>query len=159
MIAVMPYLNEDGKNSSSRIPSVGIDRLIEDLALQSRDDSVPAPEAVKRHVLQRIDQEPARVETDLKGKIQAINPAFSGLCGYSFQEVKGRKPGTFLQGADTDPAAVQALRDAIAALCPVEVTLTNYHKDGSPYDVWISITPRVDADGKVVGFSAIEKKL
>ncbi len=159
MISVVPYINEDAKSSSPRIPAVGLDRLMEDLVMQNREDISPAPEAVKRQVFQRIDQEPARVETDLQGRIQSINPAFSGLCGYSFQEVQGRKPGTFLQGEETDAAAVQALRDAIAAMCPVEVTLTNYHKDGSPYEVWISITPRVDAEGKVVGFSAIEKKL
>ncbi len=159
MIAVMPYLNEDGKSAASRIPSEGLERLMEDLALQNREDCPPVPETVKRHVLQRIEQEPARVETDLQGRIQAINPAFSGLCGYSYHEVKGRKPGTFLQGPETDANAVQTLRDAIAALCPVEVTLTNYHKDGSPYQVWIAISLRVDADGKVVGFSAVEKKL
>jgi len=159
MIAVMPYQNEEGKSSSSKTPPAGLDQLMEDLAMQNREENTPVPEEVKRQVLQRIDQEPARVETDLQGRIQAINPAFSGLCGYSFQEVQGLKPGAFLQGEETDAAAVQTLRDAIAAMCPVDVTLTNYHKNGSPYEVWISITPRLDAEGKVVGFSAVEKKL
>jgi PAS domain S-box-containing protein len=159
MIAVVPYLCEEGKSSPRRIPASAIDRLMEDLALQDHQATPPPSEALRRQVFERIDQEPARVETDLQGRIQAINPAFSGLCGYSFQEVKGRKPGSFLQGPETDAAAIQTLRDAIAALCPVDVSLTNYHKNGSPYKVWISITPKRDEDGKVVGFSAIEKKL
>jgi len=158
MIAVVPYLCEEGKPSPVPMSTSGLDRLMEDLTLHKYQDSPSAPEALRRQVLQRIDQEPARVETDLEGRIQAINPAFSGLCGYSFQEVKGRKPGSFLQGPETDEAAIQTLRDAIAALCPVEVNLINYHKDGSPYKVWISITPKVDDDGKVIGFCAIEKK-
>lgn len=158
MIAVVPYLCEETKPLSVPVSASGLDRLIEDLTLQNHQDSPSAPEALRRQLFQRIDQEPARVETDLEGRIEAINPAFSGLCGYSFQEVKGRKPGSFLQGPETDAAAIQTLRDAIAALCPVDVTLINYHKDGSPYKVWISITPKVDDDGNVFGFCAIEKK-
>ncbi|MEX1120039.1 MAG: PAS domain-containing protein [Terrimicrobiaceae bacterium] len=159
MIALMPNFNEEGKSSSPKIPEAGMERLLEDLVMQTREENICVPETLKRRVFERIDQEPARVETDLHGCIEAINPAFSGLCGYSFPEIQGRKPGTFLQGPETDAVAVQTLRDAIAALCPVEVTLTNYHKNGSPYKVWIAITPRRDADGNAVGFTAVEKKL
>ena len=44
-------------------------------------------------VLLRLEAEPARVFTDEEGGIIAINPAFSNLCGYTFGEIKGKKPG------------------------------------------------------------------
>ena len=41
-----------------------------------------------------------------------VNPAFERTTGYSREEVQGRNC-RFLQGPDTDPAAVQAVRDAL----------------------------------------------
>jgi PAS domain S-box-containing protein len=157
MIAVVPYTNMDGK--SPRNPQTGMSRLIEDLSFQADERVTTPPESLKERLMRKIEEEPARVQTDLCGRIVSINPAFSQLCGYQFQEIKGRKPGTFLQGEGTDPLAVKTLRKAIAARKPVDVTITNYHKDGSPYQVWISITPRFDEAGEVIGFLAIERKV
>jgi PAS domain S-box-containing protein len=157
MISVVPYMNLDGKPSPT--DQSGLDHLIEDLSIFATDDVKQPPKAVFNNLIRRVSSEPARVETDLEGRILAINPAFSALCGYSFPEIAGRKPGSFLQGAETESDAVMALRSAIAAREAVEVHLTNYHKDGSPYHVAISITPRANEEGDVIGFQAIERKL
>ncbi len=157
MIAVVPYMNLDGKPSPTH--RTGLDHLIEDLGNFASEDVKHPPKTVFGNLIRRVSSEPARVETDLDGCILAINPAFSALCGYSFPEIAGRKPGSFLQGEETESDAVIALRSAIAAREAVEVHLTNYHKDGSPYHVAISITPRVNEIGDVIGFQAIERKL
>lgn len=157
MISVLPYMNIDGQPSSPR--RSGLDYLIDDLGKYSTDRAKQPPKAVYENLMRRVENEPARVETDLNGRILAINPAFSVLCGYSFPEIAGRKPGSFLQGAETEQDAVATLRAAIAAREPVEVHLTNYHKDGSAYHVAISITPRTNESGDVIGFQAIEEKL
>jgi PAS domain-containing protein len=58
-------------------------------------------ERILDRVIGRIASEPARVRTDAHGHVTQINPAFSGLCGYTFEEIRGRKPGSLLQGLET----------------------------------------------------------
>lgn len=130
----------------------GLRRLVGDL------ENLPAPGHLKQAVLRRIETEPARVETDRHGGIVAINPAFTGLCGYHFSEIRGRKPGSFLQGAGTDPAVVATLRQAVKNGEPCTVEILNYHKDGSPYRVRISLEP-IHTDGELTGFRAAETAL
>ena len=110
-------------------------------------------------VLMRIDAEPARVFTDENGGIIAINPAFSNLCGYTFAEVKGKKPGSFLQGPATTPESIATLRTAIQTRTPCVTEVLNYHKDKTSYRVQIELQPWVDESSSLKGFTAIERKL
>ena len=110
-------------------------------------------------VLMRIEAEPARVFTDEKGEIIAINPAFSNLCGYTFGEIKGKKPGTFLQGPATTPESIAILRTAIQTGTPCVTEVLNYHKDKSVYRVQIELQPWADESSSLKGFMAIERKL
>lgn len=145
-------------NESSSAGNPKFSRLMADLDLVSPDDHAAPPESLRQRLFHRIESEPARVETDAEGNITAINPAFSALCGYSFPEIRGRKPGSFLQGPETDPSEVSKVREALAGARTVAVELVNYHKDGSPYRVKIWIEPRVDpATGLLRGFGAIER--
>ncbi len=56
--------------------------------------------------------------------------SFCDLTGYSHAEVLGRNC-RFLQGMQTDDAAVATLRDGIRAGLDVSTTLVNYRKDGT----------------------------
>jgi PAS domain S-box-containing protein len=120
---------------------------------------LPAPESLKSKVLSRIESEPARVTTDAGGCITAINPAFSGLCGYSFDEIRGKKPGSFLQGEETDPKAVEWIRESVRNGKACVTEMINYHKNGARYLVRLEIEPLLDEAGKITGFHAIETKL
>lgn len=119
-------------------------------------DRTPAPVHLKAKVLERISAEPARVETDPHGGLVAINPAFTVLCGYTFPEIAGKKPGSFLQGKDSEQEAVLALREAIRKGLPCETSLVNYHKDGHAYRVHIQMEPIRDEKGDLTGFRAVE---
>ena len=110
-------------------------------------------------VLMRIEAEPARVFTDEKGEVIAINPAFSNLCGYTFDEVRGKKPGTFLQGSATTPESLAPLRAAIQTGTSCVTEVLNYHKDQSIYRVQIELHPWKDETSSLKGFMAIERKL
>lgn len=57
----------------------------------------------------------AIVLTDPKGRIVWTNQAFSELCGYEREEVSGQKPGSFLQGPDTDYKVVGKIREAYSS--------------------------------------------
>jgi len=101
----------------------------------------------------------ALVKTDAEGRIEWVNEAFTAMCGYSLDELKGRKPGAVLQGAETDRAAVARIRDSMLAGRACRETLINYHKDGSAYRVDVRIDPILDEDGRRLCFVARERKL
>jgi PAS domain S-box-containing protein len=105
------------------------------------------------------DPSEAALFTDAAGLVQWINPAFTRMCGFTLDELRGRKPGSVLQGKLTDPATVSRLRQAIAAGAPCREALINYHKDGHPYWVAIAINPILGPDGAPRGFMAIESEL
>jgi PAS domain S-box-containing protein len=84
-----------------------------------------------------------------------VNPAFERTTGYLREEVQG-KNCRFLQGPDTDPAAVQAVRDALAAREHRTITLLNYRKDGSAFWNELAISPVFDATGALTHFVGIQ---
>lgn len=77
--------------------------------------------------------------TDEQERILYANAAFERISGYSLSELIGKRPGPILQGPGTDEAARAALRSAVQRREPVTVDIVNYHKDGRPYWVEISI--------------------
>ena len=97
------------------------------------------------------------VVTNPDAFVQWVNPAFIELCGYSLDEVRGKKLGPILQGADTDRETAARVRSAVHACRPCRETLLNYHKDGTPYFVDVTITPIVDDSGKPLWLIARER--
>ncbi len=94
--------------------------------------------------------------TDPRGHIEWVNHGFTRVTGYRLNEVAGRKPGTFLQGPDTDPATVAQVRAAVAAGQGVRAEIKNYAKDGRPYWLAMDIQPVRDPAGRITNFIAIE---
>lgn len=133
--------------------------MITDLTENSLWSDASTANSLLKKVLARIDAEPARVRTDVNGLVVEINPAFTQLCGYRFNEIKGRKPGTMLQGEETSPESVEILRKAIKNRTPCTVELINYHKDTSKYSVLIQFRPVWSTSGELEGFEAIERKI
>src|SRR4051794_18443954 len=84
-----------------------------------------------------------------------VNPAFERLSGRPAAEVLGRNC-RFLQGRDTDPAAVARIRTAITAGEPVREVLLNVRADGSTWWNECSLTPVTDATGAVVQYIGIQ---
>lgn len=69
--------------------------------------------------------------TDANGLIDYVNPGFERLTGYSLEEVFGKKPGTLLQGHDTDKAAVKRIRQALDKKIPFYDEILNYTRTGN----------------------------
>ena len=93
------------------------------------------------------------------GLVQWVNPAFSAMCGYSLEELSGKKLGPILQGERTDPATVERMRRAVHDYSPCCETILNYHKDGTAYWVEIAITPILDDAGQPLWMVAREREL
>src|SRR6187551_2816504 len=64
--------------------------------------------------------------------IVAVNRAFLDLTGYGAGEVIGRNC-RLLQGAETEAAARDILRQAVASGGSAVVEITNYKRDGRPF--------------------------
>ena len=80
-----------------------------------------------------------------------VNDAMIRLTGYSAAEIVGRN-GRFLQGPDTDPATVAALRQALAAGQEITVDLLNLRKDGTSFWNRVHVVPIRDARGEIEFF-------
>jgi PAS domain S-box-containing protein len=96
--------------------------------------------------------------TDPRSPENAIvfaNQAFVTLTGYELGEVLGRNC-RFLQGPDTDPASVTALRDAIHAQQEISIQLLNYRKDGASFWNELHISPVHGTDGELIHFFACQ---
>ncbi len=81
------------------------------------------------------------------------NRAFSELTGYSPEELVGRNC-RFLQGPETDKAAIGRIRKAIEEQRPISENVLNYRKDGSTFWNALFVSPVMDASGEVIYFFA-----
>jgi diguanylate cyclase (GGDEF)-like protein/PAS domain S-box-containing protein len=98
----------------------------------------------------------AAILTDREGRTEWANAAFTRLTGYRVEELLGRKPGEVLQGPGTDRAEAARVGRAVRAGQAVEAELLNYHRNGTPYWIRMTITPVRGEGGAITGFIAIE---
>jgi PAS domain S-box-containing protein len=98
----------------------------------------------------------ALVITDAEEKITWVNSAFTRITEYEPEEVMGRKPGSFLQGEETDPLTVQYLRQRIKDKLPFDCEIVNYSKSGRKYWIRVQGQPLLDENGNCERYFAIE---
>jgi diguanylate cyclase (GGDEF)-like protein/PAS domain S-box-containing protein len=79
------------------------------------------------------------------------NQAFLDLTGYDEGDVLGRNC-RFLQGPDTDPAAVAALGAAVREGRSIRTVLLNHARDGRAFHNELTISAVRDADGRLTHF-------
>lgn len=101
----------------------------------------------------------AVIITNSHGKIDWVNKAFEQLTGYDLSEVKGKTPGTFLQGKETNMETVAYMRQQIMDSKPFTCEVFNYKKTGEGYWLRINGQPIFDKKGKVINFFAIEEDI
>jgi PAS domain S-box-containing protein len=84
-----------------------------------------------------------------------VNPAFSRITGYSFDEAIGRNC-RFLQGPATDRDTIRAMREALDTHQSITVTLVNYRKDGTAFWNEVSMSPVFDGAGNLTNFVGVQ---
>ncbi len=83
------------------------------------------------------------------------NPAFERMTGYRLDEVAGLNC-RFLQGPDTDPAAVTRLHNAICSGEGTSLLIRNYRKNGEPFWNELTISPVRNQNGALTHFIGIQ---
>ena len=101
----------------------------------------------------------AVIVTDARGKVEWVNDAFPKITGYSLEEMKGKSPGSVLQGEKTDAEVVQYIRNQISAAKPFVCEIYNYKKSGEGYWLRINSQPIFDKKGQVIQYFAIEEDI
>jgi PAS domain S-box-containing protein len=136
-------LNEDLKHKTV---------VLEDnlLALQKAQEQIRTLSLVATYT------DNAVIITDKDKKIEWVNPGFTHISGYTLEEVKGKKPGDFLQGKNTDPNTVARIREKLPLKVSFQEEILNYAKNGNEYWLNLSITPILNELGEIEKFIAIE---
>ncbi len=94
--------------------------------------------------------------TDLEGRVEWINNGFTLVSGYRLSDIRGKKPGHFLQGAGTDQQTVARIRQALKEKRAFEEEILNYGKNGQAYWIRFNCEPLCREDGVMQGFIAVE---
>jgi PAS domain S-box-containing protein len=89
-------------------------------------------------------------------RIVYVNEAFERMTGYSAEEVVGRTP-RILQGPRSDRRELDRLRDALQHWEACRVCVTNYRKNGVPFDVEFEIVPVTNAEGWYTHWVSIQR--
>lgn len=98
----------------------------------------------------------AVVITNGRGLVEWVNDGFVRLTGYSLQEVRGKKPGTLLQGAESDQQTSERISELLKAKIDFTEEILNYRKDGQPFWVSINFTPILNEAGEVIRYVAVQ---
>ena len=136
------------------------------VSLATQRPESPGPSAdLQDRIASRIAEHPqasaaeGMVMSGPDGLVQWVNPAFSEMCGYSLDELRGKKLGPILQGAETDHGTAERMRRAVRETRACRETILNYHKNGTPYWVEVAITPILDDTGEPLWFVAREREM
>jgi len=94
--------------------------------------------------------------TDPEYPLVSVNAAFTELTGYKESEAIGRNC-RFLQGPGTDRTITATLRASLAAGRACRHVLTNYRRDGTPFENDLVITPIRDGAGRLRYFTGVQR--
>ncbi len=93
--------------------------------------------------------------TDRDGKILWVNPAWSAMTGFSAAEAVGKTPRILKSGKHDARFYEQFWRNALSGKV-IQGEVVNRRRDGTLYDEQETITPMLDAQGRVTHFVAIK---
>ncbi|MDY7097044.1 MAG: PAS domain-containing protein [Pseudomonadota bacterium] len=87
-------------------------------------------------------------------RITYCNAAFERITGFTLAEITG-ETAAFLQGPLTDPEDADSIREVLRTGKEYRGKILNYRKNGNTFWNDLTITPRIDMDGEVIGYLAI----
>lgn len=101
----------------------------------------------------------AVVITDVEGRIQWVNSAFTRLTGFSVLEALNRSPSDLMKSGRQDQTFYQCLWETILSGQVWRGEIVNRRKDGSLYDEALAIAPVIGHDGTIRHFVAIKQDI
>lgn len=112
-----------------------------------------------RQLSQAVEQSPASIViTDPQGNIEYVNPRFSLVSGYSFDEAVGRNP-RFLKSGLLGPEEYRRLWQTISSGREWRGELCNIRKDGQPFWESVIISPIFSEAGEITHYLAVKEDI
>lgn len=112
-----------------------------------------------RQLSRAVEASPTSIViTDTRGMIQYVNPKFTEVTGYSFQEALGNNPNILKSGL-TPREVYQQMWGLIQAGQEWHGEFCNRKKNGELYWEWASISPIVDAAGHITHYVAVKEDI
>ncbi|SBV96580.1 conserved hypothetical protein [uncultured Alphaproteobacteria bacterium] len=110
-----------------------------------------------RNMARAVEQSPISVViTDVRGVIEYVNPRFTHVTGYGYDEAIGTTPSIVKSGF-TSPQQYRELWETITAGREWRGELLNRRKNGDLFWEHISISPIRDETGAIVRFVAVKE--
>ncbi|MEP6594376.1 MAG: PAS domain S-box protein [Ginsengibacter sp.] len=141
----------------SSITNLMDDATVEGIVINSTDitDKKIAEDEIKKLSLVAKETINGVIITDSQQRILWVNNAFIKICGYELEEIIGKKPGHFLQGADTEPEVIAFIKERIAKKIPFVFEIINYTKSGDKIYLRNQIQPLFDSKSEVEQFFSL----
>jgi len=112
-----------------------------------------------RKLSKAVEQSPVSIViTDTEGTIEFVNPQFTKLTGYTFDEAIGKNP-RILKTDKTSPEVFRQLWQAISNGRIWEGDFYNKKKDGEEFTEHAVISPIFDDSGKITHYMAIKEDI
>lgn len=127
--------------------------------LQSENNERRHAEEEIRKLSVAVEQSPSTiVVTDKMGNIEYVNPKFTALTGYTFEEALGQNPRV-LKSDVHPPAFFKELWDTITAGKEWRGEFCNKKKNGELYWEQASISPIRSPEGEIIHFIAVKEDI
>ncbi|MES9925519.1 MAG: EAL domain-containing protein [Candidatus Thiodiazotropha endolucinida] len=94
--------------------------------------------------------------TDPDGEIEWANQAFLKMSGYNMEEVLGHNPKQLIYSGKQENDFYENLWQSISSGQVWQGDLINRKKDGSLFDVCMTITPVLDVQGQITNYIAVK---
>lgn len=117
------------------------------------DDDQLITNAIRRSPLAIVLTDPRLPDNP----ITYVNSAFEALTLYSRDYAIGRNC-RFLQGPDSEPAALEQIREGLRSEKEFEVTLTNHRADGTAFRNQLLVAPIHDPQGQLNGYFGLQRE-
>jgi len=98
------------------------------------------------------------VITDVRGKIEYVNPFFEEITGYKFDEVIGRNP-RILKSGHQDETFYKNMWETLSEGKVWKSEFHNRKKDGTYYWEYSTIAPLIDDSGNITNYIAVKEDI
>ncbi|QAR33400.1 response regulator [Geovibrio thiophilus] len=116
-------------------------------------------EEQNRKIFKAVEQSPASIIiTDSGGVIEYVNPKFTELTEYTFEEVRGSKP-SILKSGNTEDNIYKTLWDTILSGREWHGEFLNKKKSGEKYWESVVISPVKNHAGEITNFVGIKEDI
>lgn len=154
------HKNGDWRNFEITAVNLICDISINGFVINARDitDRKLAEENIIK-LSHAVEQSPTSVIiTDLKGNIEYVNPKFTELTGYTFDDVKGKNP-RILKTGNTPQEEYKILWDTISTGNTWQGEFQNKKKNGENYWEYAHISPIKNRKGIITHYLAVKEDI